>query len=668
MANIAGTAHVVQTVPLQNSAGRVTLRPYQEEALRAIADGLARGVRRQLIVLPVASGKTILAARLPEIAGDGRMIYLAHRQELLTQTRSILRRERPDRACGMERADQRADLSTPNVVATVQSLAQPGRLERYTPELWPLMVTDEAHRSVARGYRTIFQHFRHLRGPASAERADGLLLGLTGTSHRTDKVGLGAVFQEIIYNRTLREMTEAGYLAPLRGWTQNTQLDLGDLRTHKTADGDRDYDLASLSRAVNTPERNAMVVEATRTFALSEGRPTLVFCVDIRHTESLTQLFTRAGVRAAALHSKMPDDARANILSDFRDGALQVLLNCEILLEGVDLPQVAAITMARPTQSSLLFTQAVGRGLRLSPETGKTDCLIIDLVDNAPHHARSLVTLPTLFGLPPQFRLAGERVDDAAARLDLAAQALESGLDDQALARVRSVADIPRLFREFDFWKITGIAPAEAELTPFLWQRLPGGVRILSVPKPKPIIDPEHFTLTQSDTPRSERIVIQPNALDHYEVRIVRGATEITKLTEVGSLQEAFAAANKHVSHAYPDRLGLLRRDQAWRAHPISQKQIEILRRFRIPHPETLTSGQASQLINYATLLRLNERQTHVPRADEPATPRMRRYLRWLGIMPEPGLTKREAGRLIRAGKAARLARKRARADKEPVA
>src|SRR5579864_1446814 len=343
MPNTPVVAQVVPAPTAAAPAGRVILRPYQEEALKAIADARRRGIRRQLVVLPVASGKTILAARLPEITGDERMIYLAHRQELLTQTRSVLRRERPDRACGMERADQRADLSTPNVVATVQSLAQPSRLPRYTPELWPLMVTDEAHRGTSTSYRTIFQHFRHLRGPASAERADGLLLGLTGTSRRTDQVGLGAVFQEIVYSRTLREMTEAGYLSPLRGWTQNTQLDLGDLRTHKTADGDRDYDLASLSRAVNTPERNAMVVAATKTFALSEQRPTLVFCVDIGHTETVAQLFRRAGVPAAAIHSKMSDNQRAQILSEFRNGALRVLVNCEMLLEGIDLPHVAAI-------------------------------------------------------------------------------------------------------------------------------------------------------------------------------------------------------------------------------------------------------------------------------------------------------------------------------------
>ena len=656
MPSISEIAQAITSIHALPAAGRVILRPYQEEALRAIAEARQRGIRRQLIVLPTASGKTILAARLPEVADNERMIYLAHRQELLTQTRRVLARERPDRACGIERAAQRADPSTPTVVATVQSLSQPTRLQRYQPDLWPLMVADEAHRSTATSYRAVYQHFRHLHGPVGAERPDGLLLGLTGTSRRTDQVGLGPVFQEIVYSRTLREMTEAGYLSPLRGWTQNTQLDLADLRTHIIADGERDYDVASLSRAVNTPERNAIVVEATRTFALREHRPTLVFCVDIRHTEAVAHLFRYAGVRAAAIHGKMSDDQRANVLSEFQHGTLDVLVSCEILLEGVDLPHVAAITMARPTQSSLLLTQALGRGLRLSPGTGKTDCLVIDVVDNVSRHAPSLVTLPTLFGLPPQFRLAGERVEDAAARLDVAAQALEGGLDDYALERIRSVGDIPRLFREVDFWRITGIPPAEVDLTPFLWQRLPGGIRALSVPKPKSTVDPEHFILTSADASGPARIVIQPNALDHYEVRVVRGPKHITKLSEVASLQDAFAVANEHIAQTYPDRLGLLRRDEPWRHRPISQKQIEILRGFRIPHPETLTAGAASQLINYAGLLRLNQRQARTTRADEPATPGMRKYLRWLGITPTPGLTKREAGRLIRTGKAARLA------------
>ncbi|HEV2356366.1 MAG TPA: hypothetical protein VGZ23_01965 [bacterium] len=125
----------------------------------------------------------------------------------------------------------------------------------------------------------------------------------------------------------------------------------------------------------------------------------------------------------------------------------------------------------------------------------------------------------------------------------------------------------------------------------------------------------------------------------------------ITKLAEVASLPDASALANAHMTSTYHDRLGLFRRDQAWRNHPISQKQIEILRRFRIPHPERLNSGQASQLINYATLLRLNERQAQATRLEAPATPGQLKYLRWLRIVPEKGLTKREAGRLIRDSK-----------------
>jgi len=200
MSNPSKTTQEAPGVRDQTSPSRATLRPYQKEALQAIAEAFRRGVRRQLIVLPVGSGKTLLAARLPEFAGDGHMIYLAHRQELLGQTRTVFTRERPDRTCGIERAGNRADPSTPSIVATVQSLAQAGRLQRYAPDLWPLMVTDEAHRATGPSYLTIFQHFRHLRGATGAERTDGLLLGLTGTSRRTDQVGLGAVFQEIVYS------------------------------------------------------------------------------------------------------------------------------------------------------------------------------------------------------------------------------------------------------------------------------------------------------------------------------------------------------------------------------------------------------------------------------------------------------------------------------------
>ena len=131
----------------------------------------ARGVRRLLVVLPVGSGKTIIAARMPEITGDPGMIYTAHRRELLDQTLAVFRRERPDRPAGIERANTHPARHDVTVVASIQSLCRPARLERYRPEDWPVMVVDEAHRSPADSYLAVFRHFRHFPDRRAARAA-----------------------------------------------------------------------------------------------------------------------------------------------------------------------------------------------------------------------------------------------------------------------------------------------------------------------------------------------------------------------------------------------------------------------------------------------------------------------------------------------------------------
>src|SRR5207247_3428014 len=135
-----------------------------------------RGVRRQLVVAPTGTGKTLLVARVPELIGDPRMVYVAHREELLHQTLGTLCRERPDRPAGLERAASRASLRDLTVVASIQSLWRQDRLARYRPEDWPLMAVDEAHRAVAESYLTVLRHFRFLAQNGPPPRQDGLLL------------------------------------------------------------------------------------------------------------------------------------------------------------------------------------------------------------------------------------------------------------------------------------------------------------------------------------------------------------------------------------------------------------------------------------------------------------------------------------------------------------
>ena len=140
------SSHKISVPAPDRGQGRLELRPYQVEAFQAIKRAYERGVRRQLLVLPVGSGKTLIAARLPEVLGDPRLVYLGHRLELLEQTLAVFRGERPDRRAGIERADTHRFLADATVVASIQSLCRPARLARYRPEDWPMMIVDESHR------------------------------------------------------------------------------------------------------------------------------------------------------------------------------------------------------------------------------------------------------------------------------------------------------------------------------------------------------------------------------------------------------------------------------------------------------------------------------------------------------------------------------------------
>ncbi len=640
-------------LPIGAPTGRAVLRPYQEEALRAIVDAAARGARRLLVVSPVGSGKTILGARVPEQFGDGGLVWICHREELVRQTLAVLGRERPDRSIAIERAEAHADPTCRTVIATIQSLSRPTRLARYTPAAWPLMVIDECHRSAAPSYLATVRHFQHLAVAPRPARRDGLLLGLTGTSRRTDHIGLGAVFEEIPYTITLRALIEQQWLAPVRGYLLRAGAHLDRVRVRVTADGERDYEPHALVRAVNTPARNRLVVQATRELCLQPGRerPTLVFACDIAHTEALADAFREAGIRAAALHSQLDRGTRASMLDRFRHGQLQVLVNCELLLEGVDLPLVSAIVMARPTQSSLLFTQALGRGVRLSPETGKTDCLVIDLVDNAPKHAPAMVTLPTLFGLPPLLDLNGHPAHDVLHRLETAAAALETGLDDATVQQIRSPDDIPRIFREWDFWRIAAIPPAVSAYTRFAWQRLPSGAYTLYVPRRRPpVVNDGNLVLTAPGgaSDGGGQLVIDENALGHAEVHYRSGPGPAVKLGEVPDLATAFHVADTVVADRYADRLAVLAKDAPWRHRPVSPRQLEWLGRLRVKVSRALTAGQASLLIDHARALRLERRAAYQARMSQPATAGQLRYLRVLKVATKPGLSKRDAGRLIR--------------------
>jgi len=498
-------------------------------------------------------------AHLPaELGLPGRWLVLAHREELLDQAAAKFRAAAPELSVGVEQADRRAG-DARVVIASVATL-QRSRLVALDPDDFAGVIVDEAHHAVAPSYLAIFDHLGLLE-----EGCPRPLVGFTATPKRGDEVGLSEVFEAIAYEAGLREMIEAGYLAPLAGLRIGTECDLSGV--HLRAG---DFVAAELEAAVDTDARNALVVRAFREHAPS--RRALAFCVGVAHAERLAETFRTAGIPAATVHGETAKDERRAILARFAAGELRVVSNCGVLTEGFDDPGVDAILMARPTKSSLLYTQIIGRGTR--PAEGKPDCLVIDFVDNSTRH--TVNTVASLFGLPPDLDLAGRSAVAVKEQLELT----EERYPWIDTSRLRHVDDLRVVASRIEFFNSS--APAELErFTTLHWMRLADGGYRLALPE-------------------RERLEVVPTLLDTWRVRFVDADRQERTLYERPTLIEAIRAADEGVRRHRADATKLLDLRARWRRAPATEKQIALLDKLGLEFPPELTKGQAAAMLTLA--------------------------------------------------------------------
>jgi superfamily II DNA or RNA helicase len=336
----------------------VNLWPHQRLAMDAVHRALMNDRERGLWVMPTGTGKTRAFAMLAQEMG-GRTLVVVHRQELVQQALDTFGEVWPEvRAAALsEKGWEQAQV----LVATVQSLVK--RLHLLPPDCFRLVVLDEAHHATARTWQRVIEHCQPL-----------LLLGCTATPTRLDGKGLCEVFGQPLFRYGLGQAMQDGYLVPLRQHGIPTEVDLSGIPSRA-----RDFAVKDLARAVVNEARTQAVVEAHD--LLAGDRPTLVFAVDLAHVQQLTEAFLGAGVPAASVTGQMKPEQRARVLEGFKAGELKVLVNCEVLTEGYDERAIGCVIMARPTQSEALYQQCVGRGLRIHPEAGKKDCLVLDVID-----------------------------------------------------------------------------------------------------------------------------------------------------------------------------------------------------------------------------------------------------------------------------------------------
>lgn len=344
------------------SGSTVTLRPYQEQAVSAVRKEWAAGRRATLLVEATGTGKTVQLAEIARrcIANGNRVLIIAHREELIIQAASKL-----TEICGVEasieKAEQRYDGNSMLCVGSVQTL-QGSRFEALPLESFKVLIIDEAHHAVSDSYRRIID--RHMEN-------GGFLLGVTATADRADKRGLAEVFDSIAFEYPIAQAIAEGYLCPIRAKCLPLKIDLTSV---KVSHGD--YQANDLGSALDPyiPElAKAMAVECA-------GRKTVCFLPLVSTAEKMAEALNDAGLRAVCASGYDTPEVRKKKLADFERGEYDVLSNALLVTEGYDCPAVDCVVMLRPTKSRSMYVQAVGRGTRLSPETGKDHLLLLDFL------------------------------------------------------------------------------------------------------------------------------------------------------------------------------------------------------------------------------------------------------------------------------------------------
>jgi len=407
------------------------LRPYQKDAVEAIFEEF-KEARSTLCVLPTGTGKTQIFSEVIKRNLPGRAMVIAHRGELIYQ--AAKRIESFGIGTSIEMAALAASTTfwnqTPVVVSTVQTQKagkDGGRMTKFAPNDFTLLVIDEAHHATSKSYREVIKYY--------SQNPKLKVLGVTATPDRTDEKALGQVFGSVAYDYEILDAINDGYLVPI---TQKiVEIESLDFSGIKTVAGDLNG--GELSELMER-EKNLQGI-ASASLQMVGDKRTLVFTASVRQAEMLAEIFNRHKPGLASwVCGETPKEDRAALLRDFSEGRIQIVCNCGVLTEGFDNPGVEVVVQARPTKSRCLYSQMVGRATRPLPgvvdghdiddpkvridaiaASAKPVCLVIDFVGNSGKH--KLMTSADILGgklSDEVLERANKKAKDGQVRMDQA--------------------------------------------------------------------------------------------------------------------------------------------------------------------------------------------------------------------------------------------------------
>lgn len=347
----------------------IRLDPFQERLLEQIELARQQGHHRNLLVSATGTGKTVMAAvdyaRLRARLPRARLLFIAHREEILKQSRGTFAHALRDASFGELWVGGQRPSQFEHVFASIQSLTASGA-ESLPPDHFDVVIVDEFHHAAADTYKRVLDRVRPRE-----------LLGLTATPERSDGVSVLQWFDgRIAAELRLWDAIDQHRLAPFAYYGIADELDLRDIPWRRGAG----YDVEGVTKLITSTDvwaRRVLQQFVERVGDVAESR-TLGFCVSVDHARYMARVFSAHNVRAVAVWADTPDDVRERVLQDLAAGRVNVVFSVDLFNEGVDVPSVDTLLMLRPTDSPLLFLQQLGRGLRKS--SGKSVCTVLDFV------------------------------------------------------------------------------------------------------------------------------------------------------------------------------------------------------------------------------------------------------------------------------------------------
>jgi len=339
------------------------LRPYQTDLIEEIRYSIRAGLLRICAVAPCGAGKTVLFSWMTAQtrSKNQKVLIVVHRQELIEQTSRTLDQFYIPHEILNSKNINSCDMH----VASVYTLARRVSQFKKPPDL---IILDECQHAVANTWRKVIEQF-----PTS------LVIGFTATPARLSGDGLGVIFQALALGPSVKELIEMGNLAPFDYFSPPVVADFTDIKVKYG-----DYQTSEVALRMDKSEIIGDVIKTYR--KLADGKRAIVYCASCEHAEHVAKEFNDQGIPAAYIDGKTPDSIRKTAIEQFRTGVIKILTNVDLVSEGFDVPNMEAVILLRPTQSTTLFIQQAMRAMRADPENPDKRAIIIDHVGNVYRH------------------------------------------------------------------------------------------------------------------------------------------------------------------------------------------------------------------------------------------------------------------------------------------